>query len=100
MEPQHRYTQTASYNGNSGKDGQLAAVQEVPLTVFEGEKRKMTGRIVVKNPMPWSVDTPYLYQMRSRLYEGEELLDENVETFGIRTLALDAVHGLRVNGKV
>lgn len=81
------------------KDGQLAAVQEVPLTVFEGEKRKMTGRIVVKNPMPWSVDTPYLYQMRSRLYEGEELLDENVETFGIRTLALDAVHGLRVNGK-
>ena len=50
----------------------------------------MTGRIVVKNPMPWSVDTPYLYQMRSRLYEGEELLDENVETFGIRTLALDA----------
>ena len=45
------------------------------------------------------VDTPYLYQMRSRLYEGEELLDENVETFGIRTLALDAVHGLRVNGK-
>lgn len=78
--------------------GELVAVQEIPLTLFAGEEQKLTSRITVKNPKPWSDETPTLYQVKSILYEADMVLDENTERFGIRKLSLDAVHGLRVNG--
>lgn len=41
-----------------------------------------------------------MYRICSKLYENNELLDENMETFGIRTLSVDPKHGFRVNGKM
>lgn len=82
------------------RDGKIVAADEMPITLFEGERREMTSRIVVESPVAWSEDTPYLYQICSRLYEGGELLDENIEKFGIRTLSVDAKHGYCVNGKM
>ncbi|MDD7177630.1 MAG: glycoside hydrolase family 2 TIM barrel-domain containing protein [Lachnospiraceae bacterium] len=40
-----------------------------------------------------------MYRICSKLYENNELLDENMETFGIRTLSVDPKHGFCVNGK-
>lgn len=66
-------------------------MQEIPLTLFAGEEQKLTSRITVKNPKPWSDETPTLYQVKSILYEADMVLDENTERFGIRKLSLDAV---------
>ena len=72
-------------------------------TVFflkPGEKRTITQRIVVKSPDLWSENNPALYLCESGLLEagGGKPLDTARDTFGIRTLALDAARGLRVNG--
>lgn len=71
-------------------------------TIFAGENRTLKQRILVENPKLWSVENPKLYTFETKVYENteaKELLDEAADTFGIRTLAVDAKRGFRVNGK-
>ncbi len=51
------------------------------------------------DPARWGPDDPNLYSCRVTLGVGDEVVDDDRTTFGIRTLALDARHGLRVNGE-
>ncbi len=82
-----------------GPDGQTAARDTAALTLLENGNRRITQRITVPEPKAWSEETPYLYTCVSRLYQGDELLDESETAFGIRKLELDAKRGLRVNGE-
>lgn len=71
-------------------------------TIFAGENRTLKQRIIVENPKLWSAENPKLYTFETKVYENteaKELLDEAADTFGIRTLAVDAKRGFRVNGK-
>lgn len=82
------------------EEGNVIATDTAPLTVFAGESSTIRQRLYVKNPKLWSVDTPYLYTCRSKVMDGEDVLDEEENTFGIRSLSLDAENGLRINGEV
>lgn len=55
--------------------------------------------LVVSDPRPWSADDPHLYDATVRLVDGELALDEQTLRVGLRTIDIDAVHGLRVNGR-
>jgi beta-galactosidase len=82
--------------------GDTVAVDRAKVVLFDQEMRKMTQRICVSDPKLWSAETPELYTCITRIYaentEGE-ILDESSESFGIRTLNVDAKRGFRVNGK-
>ena len=80
-------------------EGREVSKETTPVTLFEAEERVITRRITVCDPKPWSDETPYLYTVETELYEGGTLLDSNTTVTGIRTLSLDARHGLCVNGK-
>lgn len=80
-------------------EGREAARESTPVTLFEGEERAVERRLTVRSPLPWSAETPRLYTVESALYEGETLLDCDTARTGIRTLSLDAVRGLRINGE-
>ena len=58
-------------------------------------------RLVVQSPQLWDVDTPALYAAEAALTSPGNAapVDRASTRFGIRTVAVDAVHGLRVNGK-
>lgn len=79
--------------------GKLAAEENSPAVLFGNTKRVVSQRLFVDCPKLWSEDTPALYYCKSKLWCGDELLDEVCTVFGIRTLNLDARRGLRVNGK-
>ena len=79
--------------------GAQAGAEKSPLFLRAGEERTLTQRILVKKPALWSEDSPALYTAESRLCDGEAVLDTAGGSFGIRTLSLDALRGLRVNGK-
>ncbi|MFB3160188.1 glycoside hydrolase family 2 TIM barrel-domain containing protein [Neobacillus sp. 179-J 1A1 HS] len=81
-------------------EGNIVAVDTAPLTAFTGESVTLRQRLYVRQPKLWSVDTPTLYTCRSRVMNGENVLDEETNTFGIRSLSLDAEDGLRINGEV
>ena len=83
-------------------EGNVAAKECTFATIFAGENRTIKQRILVENPELWSAENPKLYTYETKVYqntEAKELLDEAVDTFGIRTLAVDAKRGFRVNGK-
>ncbi len=56
--------------------------------------------IAVSNPQIWDIETPYLYTAHSKLYQGNELKDELVTRFGIRSVVYERGKGLVLNGEV
>lgn len=64
-----------------------------------GQTGRWHATVTVDAPALWSPDAPALYRAALRLWDQETLDDETEVTFGIRTLALDARRGLRINGQ-
>ena len=54
----------------------------------------------VSNPVFWSPENPYLYKVNLKLYQGENLKDEQNIVFGIRKIEYVAEKGFFLNGKV
>ncbi|GAB3801698.1 glycoside hydrolase family 2 TIM barrel-domain containing protein [Humibacter antri] len=79
-------------------DGTVVAVGSAPVTLRSGGTELARVRTYVPSPDLWNVDAPTLYTVRLRLTESGETLQEREQRFGIRTLRLDPVHGLRING--
>jgi beta-galactosidase len=81
-------------------NGHLVASDEAPITVFRGGEATLRQRMYINRPLLWSVEDPNLYTCKTRvLDDADTLLDEQVETFGIRSLSLDVEHGLSINGQ-
>lgn len=81
------------------EDGSVAAKAQSPLTIAEGEKKTYRQRLFLKNPKLWDAENPNLYGYRASVLTDEIVRDTEEGTFGVRSLLLDPVHGLRVNGK-
>lgn len=80
-------------------NGAPAAQTEYALAVPAKGSAPWHLRFTVEKPELWSVEHPHLYRCVCSLYDGQMLLDAWEDTFGIRTLALDARKGLRINGQ-
>ncbi|MCU1680519.1 MAG: glycoside hydrolase family 2 sugar binding protein [Amycolatopsis sp.] len=78
--------------------GRIAAAASAPVTIFPGESADVTRRVFVRDPQLWSPDSPTLYRGRVSLVDDGKDIDDATDTFGIRRIELDPVHGLRING--
>jgi beta-galactosidase len=78
-------------------EGTVVARAEAPVTTVPGDTATARQRLFVSHPQRWRPDHPYLYSCRVTLRDGDEPLDEETTTFGMRSLSLDPVRGLRVN---
>ncbi len=85
--------------------GEVVTSVRTPVTTFPGRPATMRPRLFVPAPRRWSPEAPYLYTCRATLVDGApehaagDVLDSDETTFGIRSLALDARRGLRINGE-
>jgi beta-galactosidase len=79
--------------------GTVVAESSTPVTVLPGGSEVARVRLPVRSPSLWSVDAPALYTVETAVTEGDRTLDEDRTVFGIRTLQVDSVSGLRVNGE-
>ena len=52
----------------------------------------------IEKPQLWSPEEPYLYQVRTRLYNDGDLLDEITNKMGIRTISVTKEGGFQLNG--
>lgn len=69
-------------------------------TVLPGEPATVRRRLYVRDPARWSPDAPALYTVDVTVTdEDDTTLDADASSFGIRSLQLDPVHGLRINGE-
>ncbi|MGK9350620.1 glycoside hydrolase family 2 TIM barrel-domain containing protein [Melissococcus plutonius] len=79
------------------KSGEVVASTTDLFNLLSNDTRTFSQRLTVIHPELWSAETPTLYKCISQLYSNNQLIDEEVTTFGIRTLTLDSYHGLQVN---
>ncbi|TRO68555.1 glycoside hydrolase family 2 TIM barrel-domain containing protein [Streptomyces sp. IB201691-2A2] len=79
-------------------DGNIVASDVSKATVLPGEPAVVRQRLYVRGPLLWGPDSPALYAADVALRDGDEDVDAEAVTFGIRSLRLDPERGLRING--
>ena len=80
-------------------DGKVVKQTNHEIVVGSNTMERSRQRMVLDAIKTWSDENPNLYEVKIKVNQGEELMDEAVDTFGIRTIKVDAKHGLRINGK-
>ena len=79
-------------------EGKMVSSDERPGDVLE--EGMFVQDFVVHTPTLWSPESPMLYKAVSKIYEGNELLDEYTTRFGIRTIEIVPNKGFFLNGKL
>lgn len=69
------------------------------LALKPGEKKTVQQRMVVKNPHLWSPNSPYLYNIESRIRKGPKSMDGGITRAGIRLAEFRGEKGFWLNGK-
>ncbi len=68
---------------------------QTTVTMQPNETKTVALRFCIKAPHLWSPETPFLYECQTEL----QGYDTETTGFGIRTLSLDPIRGLRINGQ-
>jgi beta-galactosidase len=88
-------------------------INAAPGSAIKTRVRDAAGKIVAEGRSPvdaptqlhiarpslWSPDSPALYEVECLLIAGDKTVDRMTAPLGIRKIEIDAVNGLRINGK-
>jgi beta-galactosidase len=81
------------------QQGALVGKLSSPMTLRSGSTEIARQRLYVGAPNLWSPEAPRLYSAVVTVLRDEKTLDRYQSAFGIRSLQLDPIHGLRINGQ-
>lgn len=81
------------------KDGKPVAEDKQTVVMFPDTEEVARHSICIQTPFLWDCEHPDLYECTVTLQCKDEVLDEVSEHFGIRTLTVDVINGLYINGK-
>jgi len=80
-------------------DGKSAGKSNGKLSVRSGGVAVYQKVINVRNPKLWSLESPQLYTLKTRVYHQGNLIEEQSIQTGFRTFTFDADKGFALNGK-
>ncbi len=58
-----------------------------------------SSTLQLSNPRLWTLESPYLYTIRTEVYNGKQLVDTYETKTGVRTFRFDPEKGFSLNGK-
>ena len=96
---QTRSKEKVTVNLTVMREGKVVGSDKVKVTMFPENKETIRQSICLTCPDLWEPDSPALYDCMVTVEGDGDILDEVKEHFGIRSLSLDSLHGLRINGK-
>lgn len=79
--------------------GRDVATGTVIREITPGSPVEYAQDLKVTSPVLWSVESPVLYTAVTEVYNNQQLTDRVTTPFGIRSIAIDAVNGFRLNGQ-
>ena len=79
--------------------GRAVLQKDHRTTLAPGAKATEQASFELGEPALWSPDSPNLYVLEQTVRTADGVSDIRRTRFGIRTIAVDAVQGLRINGK-
>lgn len=80
---------------NSGKE----LVDSISSIIHVEENGTFKQSLEVENPKLWSPDSPSMYTMITKLYQGDALMDSYETAFGIRSIEVRGSKGFFLNGE-
>jgi len=80
-------------------NGQVVAQSHQVKPLAAGAKANWDETLAITRPALWSPDSPNLYTLVQNIYADGVATDERRTRFGARTITINAVHGLRINGQ-
>lgn len=81
------------------REGKSIASISQDVTVSPNETSIVKPKIMIKEPILWSIQTPNLYRGKVELFDGTTKIDEYSTKLGFRTIVWDPDKGLTINGK-
>lgn len=79
--------------------GVLVSKSSNKVSVDAKQSGKISTEIKVSNPTLWSVDTPNLYTLKTRVLKDGKIIDETSNQTGFRKFTFDANKGFALNDK-
>src|ERR1035437_512969 len=80
-------------------DGKVVTKTRGSFYVNIGTSHQYLQKLIVKKPILWSIENPYLYKLVTKTYYFGSLTDEYVTPVGIRSFTFDVTKGFFLNGK-
>ncbi|WP_308991139.1 sugar-binding domain-containing protein [Mariniflexile litorale] len=80
-----------------GSNGKLVVKSTSKIDVASKASNKITTNLKVKKPKLWSIETPNLYQLKTTVFKGNEVIDETRTQTGFRKFTFDANNGFALN---
>jgi len=80
----------------------IASFPSTDIAVKAGEEQTIEKTVLLKNPKLWQplpAKDRSMYAAVTRVYKNGKIIDEYETRFGVRSLQLDPIKGLSVNGK-
>ena len=81
------------------KDNSDSVVAQQTEPLNGNSQSNLISRVALRNPMLWSIDSPYLYKLSVQLMADGKLVDSTTTTMGLRTLDFNPNTGFALNGK-
>ena len=69
------------------------------ITVPAGETSRIEQNIKIDNPVLWDTENPKMYQLETKIFHNDELVDAATTPFGFKTFYFDADEGFFLNDK-
>lgn len=79
-------------------DGAMRTEISSTTELRSGESKTLVDWQKLPQPRRWSLEQPMLYRLVTQLKDGNQIVDEVTNTFGIRTIYFDAAKGFFLNG--
>lgn len=80
-------------------DATIAGEAEGSVKINAHGKRMFSNKIVVEGPVLWSVSSPSLYEAEVTVKAGGKIIDQYLQSFGIRSIEVSAEKGFQLNGE-
>jgi beta-galactosidase len=78
-------------------DGRVVAEARAEASVDAWDKTVVQQRAHIAGARLWTLEAPYLYELRAEIWRNGALVDAYSTTFGVRTIRFDAQEGFFLN---
>jgi beta-galactosidase len=79
-------------------DGKIVGTLTTSKSAAVNSAQTLVQEIKISQPQLWSLESPQLYTLKSRVKSGDQIVDETETPFGIRTAVFDVNKGFFLNG--
>ncbi len=79
--------------------GKVVAFKSASENILANEKRVFKSNLNVSKPQLWSVESPQLYQLKTKIFDNNKLIDSSTVNTGFRKFTFDPNKGFALNDK-